>query len=284
MFAHNSCHMSKMMLPPSKNTWLHPSFTGPWQSRKGVGWLQPHNTRHGKTGWFFGIPQHGNVLWPSLEEHKVLGFPSGGGGLWSVLSPWAGPPSSPQHSTAPTYQALSHLISRDTPSPLSRYLIFMEICFALHWRFLGSDLDRPLFLSNMFCQIPSEISFIHSSSLTQRAPHHAGDHHRFMAFLCPFPCFPPCPHVPLVPAPVWPQPSRSPCGSPEGSAAACPRCNTAGMFTVGKVTLFPRKTSFFLFDYFFLNIPTSKWQSHLFYFLSLLPFLLFPSSFLPLFP
>lgn len=42
--------------------------------------------------------------------------------------------------------------------------------FALHWKFFSSDLDHPLFLSNMFFQIPSENSFIHNSSLTQHAP------------------------------------------------------------------------------------------------------------------
>lgn len=61
--------------------------------------------------------------------------------------------------------APSYLMSRDTP--LSNIYGNM---FALCWKFVGSDLDHPFFLSNMFCQIPSEISFIHSSSFSQQHP------------------------------------------------------------------------------------------------------------------
>lgn len=128
--------------------------------------------------------------------------------------------------------------------------------FVLRWRFLGSDLDRPLFLSNMFCQFPSEISFIHSSSFT---------------------CWrlPPIHGVSLPPPLSFPrsQPSSSPCGPLAGSASPCPHHNTAGTFTAGKVALFPRKTSFFLFDYFFLDIPIFqlKITSLLFSFFSTIP-------------
>jgi len=61
--------------------------------------------------------------------------------------------------------APSHLMSRDTT--LSNIYGNM---FALCWRFVGSDLDHPFFLSNRFWQIPSEISFIHSSSFPQQHP------------------------------------------------------------------------------------------------------------------
>lgn len=160
----------------------------------------------------------------------------------TVMSPQPGAPGSPSPEQHPGTSTVPPDTQRQPqpPQPLSN---IYGNTFALHWRFLGSDLDHSLFLSNMFCQIPSEISFIHSSSLTQQAPHLAGDYHQPTAFLCPLFCFPPCPHGPQGPALVWPQPSMSLCGSPEGSAAACPHYNTAGMFTV---ILFPRKTSFSL--------------------------------------
>lgn len=103
--------------------------------------------------------------------------------------------------------------------------------FVLCWKFLGSDLGRPLFLSKMSCQIHSEISFIPSSSLTQRAPTSPVIHSTSL----PPPLL--SPH-PQIPAPERSQPSRTPCASLHGSAAAV-------MFTVSKVILFPRKTWFF---------------------------------------
>lgn len=71
--------------------------------------------------------------------------------------------------------------------------------FVLHWRFLGFDLDCPLFLSNMFCQIPSEISFIHSSSVTQQAPSSLAMVTDSRSFSVPSPPFP---HVPVSPSPT----------------------------------------------------------------------------------
>lgn len=179
-FAPNSCHLSTVMLPPCKNMWFCSKFTRLWQSRKGAGKEQKRSRTPQHAPWenrFSSIPQHGNVLWLGLVNHKVSGFLSRGGGLPAVLSPLTRGSQFPpdQHST----QVLGNIPpdNQRYPQPAQPLSNIYGNMFVLHWRFLGSDLDRPLFLSNMFCQIPSEISFIHSSSITQQAPHLAGNGH-----------------------------------------------------------------------------------------------------------
>lgn len=83
-----------------------------------------------------------NILWPGLEQHNVSGFLSSGDGLQAALSPH------PSSGHCPTIRG-GMIVSRDTPSLLSRYLVYGNR-FALRWRFLGSDLGRPWFLSNTF--------------------------------------------------------------------------------------------------------------------------------------
>lgn len=89
---------------------------------------------------------------------------------YRVSEQWFWAPGSAAHP--PQQQALSHHRWDDHqqryPQPTRLSHVYGNT-FTLCWRFLGSDLGRPLFLSNMFRQIPSEISFIHSSSLTQWA-------------------------------------------------------------------------------------------------------------------
>lgn len=134
----------------------------------------------------------------------ALGSWSSAGGLWAVLCPQSGAPGSPHPSTAPPDRQ-RHPQPSWLPSNIYGNL------FVLRWRFLGSDLDRPLLLSKMSCQIHSEISFIPSSSLTQRAP---------TSPVIPSTSLPPplpSPH-PQIPAPVRSQPSRTPCASLQGSA------------------------------------------------------------------
>lgn len=108
--------------------------------------------------------------------------------------------------------------------------------FALCWRFLGSDLDHPSFLSNMFCQIPSAISFIHSSSLTgghPTLPVTTINSRRFSALSSAFP---------MSPGPPGPSPGVAPAQQVSVDPS---RVQQLLVHTVTAI-LFPRKTSFSL--------------------------------------
>lgn len=152
---------------------------------------------------------------------RVLGSWSSAGGLWAVLSPQPGAPGS--FTVPPARQR------HPQPSWLTSNIYGNP--FVLRWRFLGSDLHRPLFLSKMFCQI--QISFIPSSSLTQRAPTSPLTHST--------PCFP---HMPRSQPQGDPSPAES-LWIPGRLSCCLSTLQHCWVFTLSKVILFPRKTWFF---------------------------------------